>query len=400
MKPDQASQSRNALLIACTLGFICFFGSYMRIPIVPLFAASLGADSVQVGFVNGAFMLMAGALSIPAGLVSDRFGRRLPLLGALLLLAGSSLLLFWCQTPAQITAIYLFFGMGLAAFSPTLMSYVADVTPTHLLGQAYGWYSMAVYAGMTVGPAAGGFLGRALGLRQVFLVAGCLIFIAFLVALLLVRLPAKPSEPASHPSILPALASLMKNRRFVACLLATIGICFGFGSFVTFMPLYLGSLGMNTGHVGFVFAAQALANAFSRIPGGRLSDRTTHRSRLVIGGFAVFSLALAAFSLCRSLAPFMVTAALMGISMGIAFTAIGALIANLVPRQQRGLAMGCYNTCIYAGMMLSATAMGAAIKSSGFRSGFIMSGLFGAAVLVMFIVMFGRGNPEAAVELQ
>src|SRR5512136_1345560 len=177
------------LLIACTISFVCFFGSYMRIPIVPLFATSLGADSVQVGLINSAFMLMAGALSIPSGLISDRLGRRLPLLGGLILLAGSSFLLYWSNSPLQMAGIYLLFGVGLSAFSPTLMSYVADVTPPEMLGQAYGWYTMALYGGMTLGPAAGGFLGTAVGLRSVFLVAGGLILVMFFVALLFLPTP-------------------------------------------------------------------------------------------------------------------------------------------------------------------------------------------------------------------
>lgn len=163
MKTSSSSVSR-LLLTACCISFVYFFGSYMRIPIVPLFATSLGADTVQVGMINAAFMLMAGGLSIPSGLLSDRMGRRIPLLGGLFLLAGSSFLLHWCTGPLQMAAIYLLFGVGLSAFSPTLMSYVADVTPPEVLGQAYGWYTMALYGGMPLGPAAGGFLGTAMGL--------------------------------------------------------------------------------------------------------------------------------------------------------------------------------------------------------------------------------------------
>ena len=175
MKSHKNSAGR-LLLPACAISFVCFFGSYMRIPIVPLFASLLGADTVQVGMINGAFMLMAGALSIPSGLVSDRLGRRIPLLGGMILLAGSSILLYWSSSPLQMAVIYLLFGVGLSAFSPTLMSYVADVTPPEMLGQAYGWYTMALYGGMTLGPAAGGFLGTARGVRPVFLVAGGLIY--------------------------------------------------------------------------------------------------------------------------------------------------------------------------------------------------------------------------------
>ncbi|AJE02682.1 MFS transporter [Geobacter pickeringii] len=384
------------LLLACVISFVCFFGSYMRIPIVPLFATALGADSVQVGLINSAFMLMAGALSIPSGLISDRLGRRLPLLGGLLLLAGSSFLLYWSRTPLQMAGIYLLFGIGLSAFSPTLMSYVADVTPPEVLGQAYGWYTMAVYGGMTVGPAAGGFLGTALGLRPVFLVSGGLILAMFLVAFVFLPMPPPHAAGAPHrPAILPTLKGLMGNRPLLACLVATLGTCFGFGMFVTFMPLYIRSQGMHSGHVGFVFAAQSLANALSRLPSGKLSDRVADRSRLVTAGLAVFALALASFGLCRSVVPLMGGAAAMGMSMGIAFTAVCALIADVVPRNLRGLAMGCYNTCVYIGMMLCAAGMGAVIRQAGYQTGFFLSGAVGAATLLLFVALYRRPTSAA-----
>jgi MFS family permease len=388
MKSHKYSDGR-LLLTACSISFVCFFGSYMRIPIVPLFASSLGADTVQVGLINGAFMLMAGALSIPSGLISDRLGRRLPLLGGLILLAGSSFLLYWSTSPLQMAVIYLFFGVGLSAFSPTLMSYVADVTPPEVLGQAYGWYTMALYGGMTLGPAAGGFLGTALGLRPVFLVAGCLIFVMFFVALFF--LPAQPNQQHGagvSPAILPVLKGLMSNRPLMACLVATLGGCFGFGMFVTFMPLYIRSHGMSMGAVGFVFATQALTNALSRLPAGRLYDRVEDRSLLVTGGLAVFALALAAFGLCHSLVSLMAVAAVMGVSMGVAFTVVCALIADVVPREMRGLAMGCYNTSVYAGMMLCSVGMGLVIREGGFRLGFFLSGVVAVIVLFLFRYLF------------
>jgi MFS family permease len=271
------------------------------------------------------------------------------------------------------------------------MSYVADVTPSEMLGQAYGRYTMALYGGITLGPAAGGFLGTALGLRSVFLVAGGLIFIMFFVALLF--LPARPvhgSGDASSPAIMPVLKSLMGNRPLVACLVATLGGCFGFGMFVTYMPLYIRSLGMNTGAVGFVFATQALANALSRLPAGRLYDRVADRSILVIGGLAMFSLALASFGICHSVTELMVCAAVMGGSMGVAFTVVCALIAEVVPRDMRGLAMGCYNTSVYAGMMLCSVCMGMVIKGEGFPVAFSLSGSVGMIVLFMFKYLYRR----------
>ncbi len=365
----------------------------MRIPIVPLLATSLGANTVQVGMINGGFMLMAGALSIPSGIISDRVGRRLPLLGGLVLLAGSSFLLYWSSSPLQMAVIYLFFGVGLSAFSPTLMSYVADVTPPEVLGQAYGWYTMALYGGMTLGPAVGGFLATALGLRLVFLVSGGLIFTMFLVALIFIPTHSGHNRPrGTFPAIMPDLYRLMHNRPLIACLVATLGSCVGFGMFVTFMPLYIQSQGMHTGQVGLVFATQALSNALSRLPSGRLSDRVADRSILVAVGLAFFAVALAAFGLCHTVVALMATAAAMGMSMGVAFTVISALIADAVPREMRGLAMGCYNTCVYAGMMLSSFCMGTVIKGEGFSAAFFLIGVVGVIVLFLFRFLYRRPN--------
>lgn len=385
------SSAGRLLLTACVISFACFFGSYMRIPIAPLFAISLGADTVQVGLINCAFMLMAGSLSIPAGLISDRLGRRLPLLSGLILLASSSFLLYWSDSPLQMGFIYLIFGVGLSALSPTLMSYIADITPPESLGRAFGWYTMALYGGMTLGPAAGGLIGSELGLRPVFLVSGALILFMFFIAFFF--LPAPPTQSRStgaSSAIMPTLQNLMKNNRLIACLLATLGGCVGFGMFVSFMPLYIRSLGMDTAAVGFVFATQALINAISRLPAGWLCDHVTDRSLLVIGGSVILALAMATFGFCQSVPSLMVTAAVMGISMGVAFTVITALIAESVPNKMRGVAMGCYNTSVYAGMMLCSGGMGVVIREYGFRAGFFLTGAVITISLLWFKFLYHR----------
>ena len=361
----------------------------MRLPIVPLLASSLGADAVEVGLINGVFMLTACGLSIPSGLISDRLGRRLPLLGGLLILAGSSFMLYWSSSLPQVAFIYLLFGVGLSTFSPALMAYVGDITSPELRGHAFGWYTMAMYSGMTLGPAAGGFIAKALGLRQVFPLAGGLILAMYFVVLFFLSPPIADHHPAvSRHAILRSLKSLTGNRPLVACLVAVFGSCLGYGTFVTFMPLYMLSLGMNTVHIGLVFATGALVNALSRLPSGHRCDRFEDRSILVVAGLAVFAMAMASFGLCRSALSFVAVAAVMGGGMGVTFTVICALIAAAVPQEKRGLAVGCYNTCIYAGMMLSSAGMGPVIRAEGFRVAFVVNGMVAVMALGLFMRMY------------
>jgi DHA1 family multidrug resistance protein-like MFS transporter len=380
-----SAHSIRPFLLLCLIGFAAFFSSYLRIPVMPLFAATLGAGPAQVGTINGAFMLTAGLLSIPAGLLADRTGRKLPIIAGVIATAASSLLVTLCHQPGQMAAAYVLFGAGLAAFAPGMLSLVADVMPAQRLGQAYGWYTTAVYCAMTLGPASGGFLAKILGLREVFAVsAGLLLAVAVLAVLVL------PTGPPRHKtdlhSALAGSVALLRNRRLLACLLATAGSCIGFGVFLTFLPLYALLHGYGPAQVGLVFAAQAVTNVVGRIPIGRLADRCDRR-RLVTVGLICLAVALAALGQVVQLTQLLVCAVIMGVGMALTFTAIGALIAELTPVVQRGLAMGMYNSCIYLGMMAGATAMGVALKRIGYSIGFAVAGGVALATLLLFLVM-------------
>jgi len=207
-------------LLLCGVAFATFFSAYLRIPVMPLFAVSLGAGPAQVGIINGTFMLATGVLSIPAGLLADRIGPRIPAVGGIIAAALSSFLVTQCTTPGQMAAAYLLFGVGLAAFIPSMLSQVADSLPVEKLGQAYGWYSTAMYVAITLGPATGGYLGKHLGLRQVFYLSATLLLLVALLALAF--LPRASALRKREPqAILAAGVSLLRNRALVACLLVT-----------------------------------------------------------------------------------------------------------------------------------------------------------------------------------
>lgn len=394
METTQTHHGRH-LLICCAIGFVCFLGAYMRVPVLPLFAAEIGASTTQVGLINASFMLSAGLLAIPFGLMSDRIGRQPMLLGGMLVLTGSSLLIPLSSGPLQMAAVYLLFGAGLAAFTPTMMSVIADVAPRSHLGRAYSWYTTAVYVGMTFGPAAGGFLGRSHGLRTVFYAAGALTFAAFLMAVAFLPKtgPVLPGAEG-HPSLARSLIRIFPNRQLLAGLTGTLGGCFGFGMFISFLPLHAQAQGLNASHVGMVFAAQALANALLRIPFGSLSDRVD-RGGLAVAGLLFFAVALAATGFGSGVVSLALCGVGIGIGMCIGFSAIGALVADVVPKEQRGLAMGLYNSCIYLGMMLSSATMGWVIHHTGFRTGFMLAGAFTLALTLAFFLLTRRpARPE------
>lgn len=379
---------RFLLLVSCAIGFASYVTSYMRIPVVPLYALNLGAGAVMVGLINSAFLLTSGVFSFPFGLLADRWGRKLVVTAGLLISAATALLLAVSVAPWQLLLIYLFFGLGLAAIGPTLMAYVADLSPPSHLGSSYGAYTLSIYSGMSLGPALGGWVADWLGFRLLFVVTAGLVSLVILLAVGF--LPGSPgaARPTSsgfdHKS---SWRRLWPNRALMGCWLITFGGCLGLGVFITFAPLYTMEQGLSVGQIGLVFGVQAAVNAISRIPFGRVSDRLRRRWVQAVLGFLGLGAALAGFGLAHSLPQFLGAAGALGLAMSLGFTPVGALIAEVVPPANRGLAMGGYNTCIYLGMMLSSAVMGGVIRWIGFKGSFALAGLLVALSSGVFYVL-------------
>ena len=394
-KPVQQLSYAVLLPICCLIAFASYISSYMRIPVVPLFAWDLGATTVMVGLINSAFLLMAGLFSFPLGIFSDRLGRKPLVIGGLVTSAGTALLLAISSSPLQLMGIYVLFGLALAAVGPTLMAAVADISPPTHLGRSYGWFTTAIYSGMSLGPAVGGWLAQGLGFRPLFVISA--VFLGLVVGLAVKYLPgqAVARQETPLPDWSQALQEVKENRYLLGCWLATLGGCFGLGMFITFAPLYTHDQGLTVAEIGVVFAVQGAVNALSRIPLGRLSDAVARRWLQGVVGLLLVGASMAAFGFARTFAQFLAAAVFLGVSMGLAFTAIGALIAEVVPQESRGLAMGGYNTCIYLGMMASSAAMGGVIKKIGFASSYLVTGFIILVITLFFYLLikgFSPGN--------
>ncbi len=374
-----------SLFLACTLTFGFYTASYMRIPVVPLYAKSLGADTATVGWINSVFFLTAGCLSLPVGLLSDRWGRKRLAFWGVLVVSLTSFALAWAQTPGHLMAIYFFFGIGLSAYGPTMMSYVADISPLTHLGRSYGWYTTSLYVGMSVGPAIGAWIAERFGFQDVFVASGVIMAgLLFVLALFLPPPPSLELKAGEKPPLGHAAGEVLRCRPLWGCWLVTLGLCFGLGMFVTFIPLHARQSSIPIASIGLIFMVQGISNALFRIPFGHWSDRTADRRRLVALGTVGTATAMAGFGASGLLWHFLLCAALLGAGLALAFTSIGALIAVVADPRLRGLAMGGYNTSIYFGIMAASAAMGTVIVSKGYFFAFAASGGLTVVSLVLF----------------
>jgi MFS family permease len=328
---------------------------------------------------------MAGLLALPSGILSDRVGRkRLAIYGTIVLFTGM-LLLYFSRSFFYLVGIYLLLGIGIAAFGPTMMSWVSEISPATHLGRAYGWYTTAIFCGLGMGPAAGGALGEWLGLRTVFLIGATLVAVMiWAVQWFLPALDAQADHTIKRPREPLNWRLVFTNRQLMGCWLVTFGANIIGGAFFTFLPLLAHERGLNLGQIGIIYLVQSATNALARIPFGSISDRMGRRRYQALLGALLASFSIAGFAPATTFNHFIMAALSLGVSLAIAFTSIGALIVETTQPRFRGLAMGGYNSFIYFGLMAGSIGVGPLIEAIGFGSGFLLAG----ASNLFFIAFF------------
>src|SRR5881398_2397009 len=70
----------------------------IAVPVLPDLSRKLGASPTMIGLLFASFGVTLLTVSMPSGALSDRIGRKTPLVGGMLLLAGASLLFAFADT--------------------------------------------------------------------------------------------------------------------------------------------------------------------------------------------------------------------------------------------------------------------------------------------------------------
>jgi MFS family permease len=313
----------------------------MIYPLVPLFLTQvLGAPVAVVGVIEGLAEATASALKGVSGWLSDRIGRRRPLVLAGYGLAAFTkpLLALAAGWPLVLTARVLDrFGKGLRGSPRDAL--IADSTPASLRGRAFGFHRATDQTGAVIGP----LLALALlalfhqNLRTLFVTA----FIPAAVGVALLTLVRETGRGASHGAALPRFRLRGTDpafRRFLAVmLLFTLG-----NSSDMFLILRAQQLGMGTSGVVLLFAVFNAVYAAASYPAGVLSDRIGRR-RVMMAGLAVFALVYAGFGLARGTGWVWVLFAVYGLYQGLTDGTSRALVVDLVSPEQRGTALGVYS---------------------------------------------------------
>jgi len=242
-------------------------GEGMFFLFVPLYLEKMGAYPLEIGSILGVFGLMMMVVHIPAGYLSDRFGRRPLLVSAWFVGALAAWIMALAQSLPIFVLGYLVYGLTAFVSSP-LFSYVTAARGTLTTGRAMTLTSAMFNLGAVIGPVTGGWIGDTLGLRAIF-VAAAWIFLGSTGIILF--LPPQPRDEHDEQS---RRGNLLRNPGFAPFL----GILF-VATFVMFLPQPLtpnylqNERGVSLGTMGWIGSAGSIGNVVFNLTLGRANPR-------------------------------------------------------------------------------------------------------------------------------
>ncbi|WP_311518990.1 MFS transporter [Paenibacillus albidus] len=390
-------QQKAALLVVGLAVFTDMMIYGVVVPILPQYASSLGASPAQIGILFGSYGIALLLASPLFGLLSDRIGRKGPLLWGLLGLAATTLLFLAADSFWQLVAARALQGVAAAATWTAGLALVADVYPAAERGKAMGMALSGQAAGTLLGPAAGGWLYQLGGYAAPFLfVAALTLTDAVLRIVLLRRVPdVKASEPRQS-------RSMLRSRS----LLLIFGIVI-LGAAIPAvleptLPLRLKAVfGLSPGGIGLLFMIPTAAYGLIAPLAGAWAARKGNLPVIRLG-MVITAIALPLNALGASLWLQAATLALLGIGMGTILSPSlpeMALAADQNGSQSYGIVFSLYNTAYSAGMMTGPLLAGLLTNYFGIEIAYLAAGAIIVAYLLLTVVR-ASGSRGAGTEQQ
>ena len=391
----------------CYIGFLTRFSyALARNPVLPLFAAALGAGPQGIGLAVGISTVTGILFKMPSGAISDIIGRRRTMLAGLVVFGLMPFAYLFITHYSALVVVRFLHGLATAIYGPVAMAVVADVAGRRK-GELLSWFSSVCIAGTLLGAPLGGYVlfvldgtGTAtLGdFRVVFLLSGIAGLAALILGLFTLRngdLPAQGKGLAERAHLFSrGIREVVADRRVLATS-AMEGIQnMSMGALEAFLPVYAVSVaGLNVFEAGLLWGVQIVVTFVAKALMGKISDRWGRRP-LIVAGMFLCALPMAIIPQLTGFVPLMIAGAFFGMGEAFVTSSSAAMVADYCQARHYGAAMGTFGTIFDIGHASGPIVTGLLVASLGYGPAFIIV----ASLLIFSVPMFlatVREEPES-----
>ncbi len=350
------SESTNipVLLLA---GSIATIGGGFLSPILSYYFREQGISFVGLGIIASSASLVSLALRPLIGYFSDKFGRKIIIVGSFLLLSVLTPFYLIIRNVVGLAVVHSSRSVVSEASQPALSAMIGDVAPKEGRATLFGFYSSVdsiAYSAALFG--GGAILAVGFQLKHLFYItSGCLFISTVLLALFLKETVKKEKKPEKLPSpeirleepvgrlekFFMSVIAMIADRNSLGLLLYSFFFMFALAVYPFYIPLFaIEVFGAGKALLGPIIAVSWITFAIIQPYGGWLSDAMGKRKILITLGLTLIVIFNTLMAVSPTLAWMVVFWALIGIGDGMFRPVMNALIVDIVPAATRGTYFG------------------------------------------------------------
>lgn len=335
--------------------------------------------------------LLVAIVAPLAGVLTDRLGRRRPLLWGLAIYAVAGTAGLYLPTLEAILASRLALGLGVALIMTAQAALIGDYFDGPARGRLMGYQMAATNLGGLAFVTTAGILAAS-DPRLPFAIYGLALP---LFPLLWRILPEPPRLGSRAQAALDDLPAAPGWRMVAGVMAGAAGLTFViFYAVPTQLPYHLQGIGLSDPrHAGTVMGAMMASAAVMSVVSGLVR---LGRIATPVLGYGMLALGFAAISLAQGLGIAMAGAALIGAGLGFCMPTFITTALNAAPARYRGLVSGLITSAIFLGQFLSPLASTPLVAHLGYAGAFL-AGAAGFVILAVALALMLRRQGPAQV---
>jgi MFS family permease len=388
-----AKERRAGIGLASIYG-LRMLGLFIILPVFALYAEHLpgGESHLLMGIALGAYGLTQAILQIPAGWLSDRYGRKPVIYASLILFALGSFVaasadnIYWVIIGRVV--------QGAGALNAAVMALTADLTREEHRTKAMAMIGITIGITFSISMVLSPLLNSVIGVPGIFALTGVLALLAMGVVKWVIPDPAITRFHSDTEASWRHFGEVLRNRELLRLDFGIFSLHAILMSVFMQVPFVLQRNGLAVAQHWYVYLPVMLIAFFLMVPPIIIAEKKAKMKQ-------VFMLAVALAMTGQALLLFAQNS-LWGVAAAllIFFTAFNVLeatlpsmISKIAPLAAKGTAMGVYSSVQFLGAFFGAAAGGALMQFVGGNAVFV----FAIVLLLAWLILASGMTPPAAV---
>jgi MFS family permease len=370
-------------------------GLFIILPVFALYAADGlpgGESHILTGIAIGAYGLTQAVLQIPAGWMSDRYGRKPVIYAGLLLFALGSFVaasadnIYWVIAGRAI--------QGAGAINAAVMALTADLTREEVRTKAMAMIGITIGITFSISLVLAPMLYQAIGVPGIFALTGLLALLAMLFVALVIPNPAITRFHSGSGASSHRFGDVLRNKDLLRLDFGIFSLHAILMSVFMQVPFVLKKNGLEIGEHWKVYLPVMLLALVLMVPPIIAAEKKAKMKQVFVGAIGLASLAQLSLMLTQgSVWGVVLSLLLFFTAFNVLEATLPSMISKIAPLAAKGTAMGVYSSMQFLGAFFGAIGGGLVMQYLGGDAVF----LFAAGLLLLWLLVARAMQPPAAV---